>query len=433
MRLLIALTMLAVLLGFIPAASAEDSARDPRLRLASADGQNSDQKQSGEEQKKDDEPEKTEDDEKSRAEKKKRGEEGSSSSSSSGSDSDCFTDCLSGLALFDLIFGGSDEKPEADQRSFIITDEYEEPLTGTIDLGQETTGEAMAWNIPGGELAGSGIVYHIPMGADVLIWKRAVALGDTAWLEVSQAHAGTSRGWVRERDVVIRETPPAAMLAAGAAVEGEEVDETGEAMMAKRPVAILRGDVSWYTFLGEPLWGEYDGRGYQFRAMAHMMPVRSLQIGLGAGYARGHGNPKFVYETPYLFDEPLDSDLYILSLELQFGQLILLDEGDSFIWGIGPTAFKIKESAEIAYTEYEDGTPGRSGIRTDTMERWVLGWEGRIALVHTVKGKYPIGVVTGFSFIPWDSQQEESLTLDWLNHNYFFTYQLGLTWGVSFF
>jgi len=205
-----------------------------------------------------------------------------------------------------------------------------------------------------------------------------------------------------------------------------------EPVKREQPAVWLRGDVSWYTFLGQPLWGEYDGRGYQIRGMVHMVTPSSFQVGAGVGYARGHGNPTVVYETSSLFDEPLDSDLYILSLELQAGQHILMDDGDSFAWGIGPTLFKVKESAEIAYTEYEDGQPGRPGIRTDTLTRWVLGFEGRVALLHSLSGKYPIGVVTGFSIIPWDSKQEASLTLDWLDRSYFATYQLGLTWGAFF-
>ncbi len=79
-------------------------------------------------------------------------------------------------------------------------------MTGLMQLEQGPAAEAMAWNIPGGEVAGSGIVFHVPVGDEVLIWKRAVARGDTAWFEISRLEMESERGWVRARDVEIDDT-----------------------------------------------------------------------------------------------------------------------------------------------------------------------------------------------------------------------------------
>jgi len=462
MRFLVILGIMAGMLAAATIASVPDSIPGCLPGIESAMAQKSQQKKDGQEQKKDEEPEKEEEEEKERSEKKKRGEEERSSSSSSGSSLECLTDCL---YLGDMLFGDTpeDEERDLEPRVLEITEEYQQPLTGIMELEQESTVESLVWDTPGGELASSGTVFHVPVGEEILIWKKAAAMGDTAWLEISSLDSESERGWVRARDVSIDDTQAAGLLVAGSMSEDiapgdadetegatalesmDPVDSMEQGESAESPEYLeppswdrtgiwLRGDLIWYTFAGDPLEEEYDGRGYQFRGMLHLRTSSTFQVGAGVGYARGHGNPGVVYDSPSIFEEPLDSDLYILSLELQAGQHILLGAPrlGSFLWGIGPTLFKVKESAEIAYTEYDDGQPGRSGIRTDTNTRWVLGFEGRMVLARLVEDKYPLGFVAAFSFIPWDSNQKESLTLDWLERDYFFTIHLGLTFGVFF-
>lgn len=415
-------------LGPGPAGAETDSSWTPAVLVAASDDKKSEERKAGESDEKDEKREEKE--EKKRYKKK---EEEKRKSGSSGSAFDCITSCLFD-AILDGICGAFGDGSEDEGPSLQITHEFEKPLTGAIEPPETWRMDVKAWVSPGGEPVGSRFAYRLTRGTEVLVWRRAVVDQDTAWLQVSRRHTEPDYGWVRARDVIIEDIYEPDMFVADTTPDRTVESQGVEGRRPRRPIGWLKADLNWFGFPGNPLREEYDGRGYQLRGMATYLTRGSLQLSSGVGFARADGDPKVVYETPSIFDEPLDSRLDILSIELQIGQHLVTGGGrTSFTWGIGPTVFRVKESADIAFTEFEDGIEVARGVRTDTITKWKLGFDARISVQHASGGRFPIGVVTGFSFVPWDSSEEESLALDWLGKDYFFTYQLGITFGYLIF
>jgi hypothetical protein len=425
------LGILACMLAVTVAASEANPSPSGHLLVAASNGQQSEEKKAGEESKKDEDPaEKEEPEEEEKKERYEKKEDRTQETSSG----DWFTECLSAClfsALHDLCSSWSEDS-DGEPPPYEITHEFETPLSGVIESEQGLVGDIMAWGLPGGESSAAAIVFSVPVGGEVFIWRKATAHEDTAWLEVSRHEVDSSRGWVRAQDVMIEETH-APVLLAEAATDSAGAGEAQEEA-STWPYAWLRGDASWCTFPGEPLSGEYDGRGFQGKGMLHLLTSGSLQVGLGVGFTDARGEPVAVYDTPSLFDEPQSSKINMFSIEFQAGQRLVFGTGlTSFTWGIGPTIYRVKESAEINHTEFEEGEEIGSGTRTDTMTGWTWGFDARISVEYAIHGDGPLGISTGVSFVRWDSKQEESLSLDWLEKDYFITYQLGVTFGALLF
>lgn len=101
--------------------------------------------------------------------------------------------------------------------------------------------------------------------------------------------------------------------------------------------------------------------------------------------------------------------------------------------GLGPTVYRVEESAAIASFEFKDDNVVGDGHRTDKLVRWRVGADLRLEGGYLLLGRIPLALNVGLSIVPWKAEKVKSLTLDWVEEDYFTVEYFGLTVGYSFY
>jgi hypothetical protein len=172
-------------------------------------------------------------------------------------------------------------------------------------------------------------------------------------------------------------------------------------------------------------------------------PASGFQVGLGVAHTHADGDPGYNYKITHTGggidstrDVPTDSDLKVLAIELQIGGYAPLggSRGRSYFYaGMGPTLYRVEESASMDFLEFKDDSVVRQGRRREELVKWRIGADLRLELGYVLFDKMPIGVATQFSFISWKAEKDKSLTLDWIDQDYFAVMSFSLTLGYSFY
>lgn len=193
----------------------------------------------------------------------------------------------------------------------------------------------------------------------------------------------------------------------------------------------LLADLSVPVF-GNTMLNEEYKNGFRVGAESRFFFVHSLQVDLSFGFSHSNGEPQYEYVTPSVRESPVDSDLDIWSIGARAGQLFAFPAGESYFfisYDIGPVVFNVRESATLELYEGKELT----GTRKDKLSEWKLGGDLKIEIGSIVKGKFPLSAHTRFSVIPWDSKEEKSLTLDFLNDNSIYVFNFGVSFGYMFY
>ena len=198
----------------------------------------------------------------------------------------------------------------------------------------------------------------------------------------------------------------------------------------------VTADVSAVWLAGGHVEDEYKSAGVHvglwLRHRVGWGDVKKFQTGLGVTYARANGDPLYNYETPTLIDCPVDSRIDILGIVVPFGQTLWQHEGKSyFLWSVGPGIYRVHETAEIDFSEMDDGEVVRTGRRTDSMTGWRGGVDVKIGMKGMAWGMIPIGASGGIGLIRWKPHQVQSMTLDWLDTNWLMRGYFGVSVGYS--
>jgi hypothetical protein len=350
-------------------------------------------------------------------------------------DDDCFTDCLGILLegmLADICGDDEDEEDGADLVQDIYADEFV-AFAGLIEPIDPEARDLAIWNVPGGEDMNAEVVSRLPRGMRVEVLERRSIAG-VSWFRVSGLEPPVTSGWVPAQEVVEEITPQAAE---------EPVMTYGETGVTSSgpPKWQVLGDLSWALLVEEDLQDEYEHGGFRPGIRLRACPAGSFQVGLGFGRVHCSGDPQFnfVITDPgggvdSTKDIPSDSEIDLIVIELQAGQYIPLDGGVGyFAWSIGPTLFRVKEEAHIDFHDFVDDNVIRSGERRDELVRWKVGADARVGLKHVGDRRIPLGVTLGVSVIPWEGENDKSLTLDWTDSKVFVVFYFGVTLGYSFY
>ena len=197
-------------------------------------------------------------------------------------------------------------------------------------------------------------------------------------------------------------------------------------------------DLSIAHFANSPLWEEYHSApgdtsytpGVAIGGAIKFLPLRLLLIDASFGYAIFRGSPQYDYVIGNKTDSPQDSDLKVFNLGIGVGQLYSFAGGRGFFtWSIGPTLYKVNESTKIDMYINDDLV----GHRTDEISVWKMGADLKIEIGGAPVDRFLLALYTRVSVVPWESNQEKSLTLDYLGHNSFTYYCIGLSIGTAFY
>lgn len=248
------------------------------------------------------------------------------------------------------------------------------------------------------------------------------------------------------------------MMSVLALCSGDDEEEAAVTPTAPAPVpapAEPSYDLSSRLILPSPAWQanadlaiafltndrielEYDKVGYH----AGMCGLRAVApwfyVGARIDWTHSEGDPKYFYTTTYdegeaeidsLVDNPLASKVDIVGMTFPIGHSYVGSNKAHVAWSIGPGIYVVRESADIAYSEWDGGHVAASGLRTDSVTKVRFGGELRLSLGGYLGGGVTLGMSSGVSLISWNPRQAESLALDWMDDTYFATYYFGLTFS----
>jgi len=400
---------------------------------AQVQNQWSDEQKKKEDEKK--EEEKKEKEEKQRVPKGKEkeaapSEEDKKSEEGGGFFSDClgtiFSDCLTD-AVASIVcnpFSGGKEKeagPEyvsGEMHRVELPPEAIGPVSyeGSVDPLTRDAKFLVVWSVAGAVESGGHPVGELQRGAEVEAVERSLRDG-VPWVKVRDVQGTCPTGWVLEEDISATET-----------------------LYVRKTLSTPRHAITWQLFSnhswelfgGKEIAEEYRSGGYRIGGEAKLFLTDVVAIGLGVGYCQANGEPKYDYVTSAQIDYPLDSDLSILDMGIQLGFSLPFGGGDGyFCGGIGPSAYRVRERARIRFVQLEGDTVVNAGSRADELERWRPGVDVNFGAGWTLGGHVPIGLYTRFFWIPWKSQKNESLTLDWLDQSSIVGFNVGISIGYA--
>jgi hypothetical protein len=251
-----------------------------------------------------------------------------------------------------------------------------------------------------------------------------------------------------DKSASVKEQTPPTSPQADVAVIDEMPSESTNEMESMQPEGYrdigdsrwqLLADFSITQFGNGPLREEYHyekgdsgghNLGYSFGGAIKYLPTRILLIDASFGYTFIDGNPQYEYVIGNKTDSPQDSDLSIFNLSIGVGQLYSFAGGKGFFtWNIGPTLYKVNESAKIDMYIDDDLV----GDRTEEISVWKLGADVKLEVGGAPIDRLLLAFYTRVSVVPWDSKEEKSLTLDYLGHSSFTYFRIGLSIGTAFY
>jgi hypothetical protein len=292
------------------------------------------------------------------------------------------------------------------------------------------------WSKPGGHGSGGIVVGNLRRGAEVTVIRFEDYQGEL-WALVSVSDVETAEGWLPERDIAplpgqAEVEPVETAQPAYLEPYEPEMSEISSGYERIRPRFMLQGEFSYPVFTDKSIREEYSNsdttkHAYRFGVEAAYFIRETMNIGVSIGYLHASGVPKYDYEAPGLLDSPQDSKLQIWNYGIQFGQLFQFGRAGFFSYGIAPTAYRISERATIM--EYEGGL--LTGARTEELSKWRFGGELNLKIGGFVTKNVPLSFSVRYSLISWKSEEEKSLTFDYLDSSSISLFSFGVNIGYS--
>lgn len=360
------------------------------------------------------------------------------------SSTECFGGCL--FLFFESLCGSSSDS-DADQLTTTTTT-FEEgsqvapagetvgPATAAVPIALPYTGvlkplnpyssDINLWDIPGGAAAGGQVVAELTRNSPVNVVERE-DYNNTEWVRVQGEGVPEPGGWIQEREV-------------SSGGEDSVYDQTGVAATGDPARSFpdvkdarweILADLSYPMFGNSMIREEYKS-SFRVGAETRFLFVHSIQLDLSFGYSHSNGDPQYDYVTSTTRESPVDSDLDIWSIGARVGQLFGVPTSYGyffFSYDLGPTVFNVSERATLEIYEGRDLT----GARKDELSESEIGAEAKVEFTGVIDGKFSIGAHTRFSWIPWDANEEKSLTLDYLNDDSIYVFNFGISIGYMFY
>lgn len=319
---------------------------------------------------------------------------------------------------------------------------------GNIEPEDLTTNSVALWDRPGGYEDDGARFGDLQRGTPVHV-KKYSYYRNVLWALVESNEPDRSEGWVAADDLVISSGSTDSDLKSERQAEdpkgSREVEYGGQyatnvprsfALAAtsidrsNRPRFACLAEFSYPVFANKSISEEYNSDAYRFGAELGFFLTETICVGPSIDFLRSKGTPLYDYVAAGLRDSPQSSEIRAWSFGLQFGQFVSFGSSGAFFrYAITPAVFGIEESARII--EYEDDL--FIGQRTDELSKWKMGGEAEVATGITIAGRIPIGFSVRYSLIPWEGDQEKSLTLDYLDSNSISIFSFGFNIGYIFF
>jgi hypothetical protein len=358
----------------------------------------------------------------------------------------CALDCLGGM-LESLL--SSDPAPEEEETTTVEaalmpaeergdaepsarpSDDPSLPYKTVVEPLNPHANEVSVWDNPGGRQARANIIAQLPAGTYVTVTESS-SINDTRWVKVEIAGAPEPVGWVQGASAPASRSrpepspPPSPSMTEPlphASPEPPSFHPSGPARWR------LAASFAAPVFTREAISEEY-GSGIGTGVEMNVLITESMHLYLSVGYLHADGEPLFDYVIGSITESPSRSDLDVWHFDLGFGHRYSIVDGAAYVaWGVGPSLFHVRESADI--TVLEDGL--ETGSRTETLSRWKAAGQARVGAGGLVGGRVPIGIQTRYSVFPWDSNEEKSLTLDFLGKESIGVLSVGIGIGYLFY
>ncbi|MBN2070075.1 MAG: hypothetical protein JW814_01355 [Candidatus Krumholzibacteriota bacterium] len=308
---------------------------------------------------------------------------------------------------------------------------------GNIEPGDPSINSVKLWDKPGGYKADGFIQGDLEKGVEVDVIESDY-FENTLWVLVTTRTLIPAEGWVMESDVA---RPPGQEINFQNQANNNDGIESivtpnallASAMSSDYVMGLSKfgmAELSYPLFANESISEEYIKNTYRIGGEFGLFISETMHIDFTFGYLSAKGKPLYIYGDSEFEDSPQDSELQILSYGLNFGQLLFFNNNMVFIgYGIGPALFDVRESARIK--EYENDI--LTGGRTDELAKYKLGGEIKATAGFVIARSFPVGLTARYSLIPWKSDMEKSLTLDYLDSSSISTFSFGISVGLYLF
>jgi len=365
-----------------------------------------------------------------------RATQSGSSTSDDDSGGGFISDCL--MSIMDSLCTGlfasctsTSEESSGDGTAFqagATSVEVLDPYSAVIDPENPYMSDVDIWESPGGHEVNSDILGTLPRGMEVLVtatcWQD-----NTLWVFVAPLETPAEVGWIQEQHL---QGEPLASPPAGApepVVASVPVEEQKSLYSVSRIRWELLADFSYSIFGDSDINGEYKNNLFGVGIEGRWFFGPALHLDLAIGYTNATGTPQYDYVIGDVTEIPSDSKLEILDFTLRLGQMYRLGNPSYFFWGIGPSVVNISEEAAIVVVQ-----GGRMiDQRIDELSEWTVGGQVRLeGGLHTGKG-FLLGIHAMYSIASWESNEEKSLTFDFLQKGKVDAFSFGLTFAYGFF
>lgn len=301
----------------------------------------------------------------------------------------------------------------------------------TVNPAFQDDKAATVWTEPGCAGLQGSLVCSLTMGYRVRVTDVADCEG-VRWVNVAVLDGDCPGGWLLERHLsppIRMGEPPVPQPGAPAGTAYPESQQREAA--ARWPAAELILSVSPVAYLEEEISQEYVGLGVNL-ALGVRAPLSDIvTIGARAGVQISSGDPQFDYENATQRDFPRDSRLTIVDISPELGLRFGTPPGrPCFTLAAGPSVYYVKETATIDFLRFSDSF---IGVYEAELSKWTVGGQANVGFEWAFAQQFSLGANVRYSFVPWKSDKDASLTLDWLDRSYIDFMSFGVTIGWSFF
>lgn len=312
--------------------------------------------------------------------------------------------------------------PPSTPQATLAPEEMWGPGILAMTLPADSTAEGvMVWSMAGGEAGGAEVVSHLSPGTDVVV-RGSSRLLSGQWLQVSLGGVEEPAGWVSSADLVQRRIETASPIPRAPV-------SASPASGPLLPIEISFG-ASGFQAGPSDVSDEYVEGPWRFDFRVAWPSASTWRAGFAFGSSQAHGNPRFDYKTGNQIDRPSGSRLVIVDFGVDGGQCLNLARNWRLAWAIGPTLSYVQERADIRTEVLQDGSWIPVGTREETLSKWRPGGDVKVFFENRVDAGWRLGLALRAFVIPWHSEGQKSLTLDFIGDRSIAGGSVGFYFGI---
>jgi hypothetical protein len=360
-------------------------------------------------------------------ETKHKGDDPKQDKNDDSDDENGWADCL-GSCIGGMFSSSSSSSPKTlTASSAPIAMEWRVGSLGMILPADTLARDVELWDGPGGPGAGHASAGRLRIGSEVVVAEMH-ALGAGTWLKVTTPEPGGTSGWVAVDDVSAR--APTGEAGAGAVLEGTKPAEPP--WVPPKSITLL--SATGYGCGPQDLTDEYEFGGFM-ASLTHLWRFGAFASGPSADYGVSNGTPDFDFQTASGIDFPTSSKLQILDFGWRIGQYVRIGSSKMvFHWGLGPTLSLVKQESHMRYVTIDPGDSSVTGFgeRDEALSKWRVGGDAAFGLAWRIEhSDLRMGFLVRGFWIPWESEEQKSLTIDFIDHQTIFGINAGVTFGYE--